>query len=138
MKKLFPFFLTGIFFGIVMYKSEAISWFRIQEMFRFDSFHMYGIIGSALGCGLLIMQAAKRGIIRDINSENIIAKNKDKGVYRYLFGGTIFGMGWALTGACPGPLYILLGSGYSVFIVVILSAMLGVLSYGLLKDKLPH
>lgn len=136
--KYLKFLAVGIFFGIIMTKSEAVSWYRIQEMFRFQSFHMYGIIGSALAIGVVIVQFIKRRALKTYNGSPIQIEDKAPGVKRYLFGGIIFGFGWALTGACPGPMYTLLGYGYSVFIVVLLSALLGTYVYGLIKDKLPH
>lgn len=136
--KYIKYLLIGIFFGIVMTKSEAISWFRIQEMFRFQSFHMYGIIGSALVVGVILVQIIKRRNIKTIKGEHISFKDKSFSVSRYLFGGMIFGLGWALSGACPGPMYTLLGNGFTVFIVVVFSALLGTFVYGLLKDRLPH
>jgi uncharacterized membrane protein YedE/YeeE len=136
--KYIKFFLIGILFGIIMTKSEIISWFRIQEMFRFHSFHMYGIIGSAVILGVIQVQIMKKINFKDFKGEIIEFKNKKLGKYNNLFGGIIFGLGWALTGACPGPLYILIGNGYYVFIVVVLSAILGALSYGMIKDRLPH
>ena len=111
-----------------MTKSEIISWFRIQEMFRFHSFHMYGVIGSAVILGMIQIFFIKK----------IKFKNKKLGKYNNLFGGIIFGLGWALTGACPGPMYILVGNGYYIFGVVIVSAILGAFTYGALKEKLPH
>ena len=136
--KYIKFFLIGILFGIIMTKSEIISWFRIQEMFRFHSFHMYGIIGSAVILGVIQVHIMKKINFKDFKGEIIEFKNKKLGKYNNLFGGIIFGLGWALTGACPGPLYILIGNGYYVFIVVVLSAILGTLSYGMIKDRLPH
>ena len=130
--------LIGILFGITMTKSEAVSWYRIQEMFRFQAFHMYGIIGSALSVGVIGVFFMKKKQLKSINGEALKFKINDRGFKRYLFGGIVFGLGWALSGACPGPMYTLLGSGFTVFIVVILSAVLGALLYGLLKDKLPH
>ncbi|MGD1839365.1 MAG: DUF6691 family protein [Thermonemataceae bacterium] len=132
------FLLIGIFFGIVMTKSEAISWYRIQEMFRFQSFHMYGIIGSALLLGVFIVQWIKKKRIRNTQGEKITFTDKKMSVPRYLFGGIVFGLGWALSGACPGPMYTLVGSGYTVFLITLLSAVGGTFAYGLLKDKLPH
>ena len=132
------FLLLGIFFGIIMTKSEAISWYRIQEMFRFQSFHMYGIIGTALAAGILIMQLIKRQQLKTYDGAEIHLAYKAYSIPRYLFGGIIFGLGWALSGACPGPMYTLVGNGFSVFIVVILSAILGTYVYGLFRDKLPH
>lgn len=128
----------GTFFGIVMYKSEAASWFRIYEMFNFQSIHMYGLMGSALGVGVLVVQYLKRKSVRDINNQPIVIVNKDKGISRYAIGGVIFGLGWALAGACPGPMFVLAGAGYLPILIVILGAMLGTWFYGLLKDKLPH
>jgi uncharacterized membrane protein YedE/YeeE len=137
MKK-WPFLLIGILFGIIMTKSEAISWYRIQEMFRFESFHMYGIIGVAVVAGALLLQMIKRfnwqtymGTAMDLNP-------KEKTFWRYLIGGTIFGLGWAMTGACPGPLYVLVGNGLLVILVVILSAVFGTLIYGAVRKYLPH
>lgn len=130
--------MIGILFGIIMTKSEIISWFRIQEMFRFHSFHMYGVIGSAVMLGVIQVLIMKKINFKNFKGEIIEFKNKKLGKYNNLFGGIIFGLGWALTGACPGPLYILIGNGYYVFIVVVLSAILGALSYGMIKDRLPH
>ena len=121
-----------------MTKSEAISWFRIQEMFRFQSFHMYGIIGSALFLGVIGTALIKKYQFKTIGGKEMNIKDKDPGLVRYLLGGTIFGLGWALSGACPGPMFTLIGNGFSVFVVVILSAVLGTFTYGLLRDKLPH
>jgi hypothetical protein len=132
------FLVIGIFFGIVMTKSEVISWFRIQEMFRFQSFHMYGVIGSAWLLGVLLVQLIKRANVKTYHGQNITFKDKKFSISRYLFGGTIFGLGWALSGACPGPMFVLVGNGFTVFLLVILSAMFGTYVYGLLKDKLPH
>jgi len=136
--KFIKFLLIGILFGIVMTKSEAISWYRIQEMFRFQAFHMYGIIGSALVVGLIVVQWIKRKEIRNSDGQKIEIAGKEMSVARYLYGGIVFGFGWALTGACPGPMYTLIGNGFTVFIAVILSALAGTYVYGLLKDKLPH
>lgn len=129
--------LVGILFGTVLTKTEAVSWFRIQEMFRFQSFHMYGIIGSAIAVGALSVWLLKKFKVKSINGEEIVIPNKQfsKG---QIYGGTIFGMGWALAGACPGPLYALLGAGYTVIIVGLLSAMLGTWVYSYLQPKLPH
>ncbi len=130
--------LLGILFGIIMTKSEVISWYRIQEMFRFQSFHMYGVIGSTVATGIIIIQLIKRLQLKTISGDAIDIKDKNSGVVRYLAGGILFGLGWALSGACPGPMFTLIGNGYTVFIVVILSAVLGTYAYGLLRDKLPH
>lgn len=136
--KALKYILTGILFGIVMTKSEAISWFRIQEMFRFQSFHMYGIIGTAVGLGLVFVQVIKRLKLRDIQGNPIIFNPKDKALWRYLGGGTIFGLGWAMTGACPGPMFVNFGYGYTIMILVIFGALLGTFVYGLIRTKLPH
>ena len=128
----------GIFFGIVMFKSEAASWFRIYEMFNFQSFHMYGIIGSALVIGIVGIQLIKRNNIKSFYGEPIKFTPKDRGISRYLYGGIIFGLGWALAGACPGPIYTLIGAGYLPIIVVLIGALLGTFFYGLLRKKLPH
>ena len=128
----------GIFFGIVMYKSEAASWFRIYEMFRFESFHMYGIIGSALILGIIGVQLIKKWNIRSFFGEPVKIEDKERGFKKYLFGGMIFGLGWALAGACPGPIYTLIGAGYVSIVVVLLGAVLGAFLYGLLRKKLPH
>lgn len=129
---------VGILFGIIMTKSEAISWYRIQEMFLFQSFHMYGIIGVAVTVGIIQVALIKKFQLRDIKGEPIRFEPKEKSVYRYLLGGTIFGLGWAMTGACPGPMYTLLGHGFLLMLVVIGSALLGTFTYGVIKDKLPH
>lgn len=130
--------LIGTFFGIVMYKSEAASWFRIYEMFNFQSFHMYGLMGSALLVGIGIIQTIKRKQMKDINGKEIKITNKEKSIKRYIFGGLIFGLGWALAGACPGPMFVLIGAGYFPILIVILGAVLGTWLYGIIKDKLPH
>jgi uncharacterized membrane protein YedE/YeeE len=132
------FLLVGIFFGIVLVKSEAVSWYRIYEMFRFQSFHMYGIIGTAVLTGMIFFLISKKRTIRNSENENILFPLKDKGFIRYIVGGSIFGLGWALIGACPGPMYILLGTGVYSMLIVIAAAILGTFLYGILKDKLPH
>ena len=131
------FLLLGTIFGIILIKAEVISWFRIQEMFRFQSFHMYGIICSAIVVGLISIQLIKKFNIKTISGEEIKIAPKDftKG---NVIGGLMFGLGWAMTGACPGPLYALIGSGYLVIAVVLLSAVFGTYIYGVMKDKLPH
>lgn len=136
--KLTRFFLIGIFFGIVLTKAEAVSWYRIYEMFQFQSFHMYGIIGTALFFGLLGIQIIKKFKIKDCNGFPIQIIDKEKGFWRYIIGGILFGLGWALVGCCPGPIFILLGTGTYAIAVVLLGALLGTYIYGLLKDKLPH
>ena len=136
--KFLKFLLVGIFFGIVLVKSEAVSWFRIYEMFRFQSFHMYGIIGTAIVSGIIFLQVSKKGHLKSIKGVDIFVPKKEKGLIRYIIGGIIFGLGWALIGACPGPMYILLGSGVWSMIIVISAAIVGTFIYGLLKNKLPH
>lgn len=128
----------GIFFGVVMYKSEAASWFRIYEMFHFDSFHMYGIIGSALFLGVIGVQLIKRRRMKTFFGDPIKIAPKERGFKNYLFGGVIFGLGWALAGACPGPIYTLIGAGYVSILIVLAGALLGAFLYGLLRKKLPH
>lgn len=128
----------GILFGIVMTKSEAISWYRIQEMFRFESFHMYGIIGTAVVLGAIGIFIAKQMGWKTFDGEEWQLSPKNMSVPRYIFGGIIFGLGWALTGACPGPLFVLFGQGLWVVGLVILSATLGTYVYGAVRDRLPH
>ena len=128
----------GILFGITMFKSESASWFRIYEMFRFDSFYMFGIIGSALIIGVLLVQWIKRKEFKASNGNTIVIDPKEKGIKRYLFGGIIFGLGWALTGACPGLMFTLLGGGYFGILIVILGSLLGTFLYGVFRNKLPH
>jgi uncharacterized membrane protein YedE/YeeE len=128
----------GILFGITMFKSEAASWFRIYEMFKFESFHMYGIIGSALVIGIIVVQSIKRFKIKSFYGEKINFTPKAKGFRRYLFGGIIFGLGWALAGACPGPMFTIIGAGYISIFIVIIASLLGTFLYGLLKGILPH
>ena len=127
--------VVGIVFGITMFKSEAASWFRIYEMFQFQAFHMYGIIGSALILGVLMIQIMKRKNVKSFYGNPIKFEPKEKGITRYLVGGIMFGLGWALAGACPGPMYTLVGAGYWTILVVIASALLGTYVYGLLKSK---
>jgi uncharacterized membrane protein YedE/YeeE len=138
MKKYISFFALGIFFGIVLTKAEIISWYRIQEMFLFDSFHMYGVIGSAVVLGVIGTALIKKRKLKSIRGQLIEFTPKNKSIPRYLFGGTLFGLGWAMVGACPGPIYILIGYGYSVIVVVLLGAIAGTWTYGLLRSKLPH
>ncbi|MFM1879460.1 MAG: hypothetical protein RLZZ241_2326 [Bacteroidota bacterium] len=128
----------GMLFGITMYKSEAASWFRIYEMFRFASFHMYGIIGTAVALGILMVGAIKRFNIKAFNGSPIVFEPKDKTIPRYAIGGFIFGLGWALAGACPGPMFTLVGAGWLPLLLVIVSAVFGTFIYGLLREKLPH
>ena len=130
-------FLMGVFFGMILTNGEVISWLRIQEMFHFDSFHMYGVIGSAIAVGGLSMLLLRRLHVRSRTGESIVIEKKKLGKGTVI-GGIIFGIGWALTGACPGPLYALAGSGYPAFIVALLSAIGGALVYGLIREKLPR
>ncbi|WP_273566173.1 DUF6691 family protein [Maribacter halichondriae] len=136
--KFLKFLLVGIFFGIVLVKSEAVSWYRIFEMFKFQSFHMYGIIGSAVGLGILFLWLFKKLKVKSVEGKEIFLPPKDRGFVRYMLGGTIFGLGWALAGACPGPMYILLGTGVFSMLIVITAAILGTFTYGVIKSKLPH
>lgn len=136
--RLSRFIFIGIIFGITLYKAEAVSWFRIYEMFHFQSFHMYGIIFSAILLGVGIVQLIKRTHMRSIEGKEIVFHPKARSVPRYLLGGMIFGMGWALAGVCPGPMFILMGSGYTVFVAFLLAAMTGTFAYGYLRSYLPH
>src|SRR5688572_16291629 len=136
--KFLKFLLLGVVFGIVMAKSEAISWFRIQEMFRFQSFHMYGIIGTAVILGVIGVALIKKYQIRDFHGNPIVFHPKDKSIIRYLAGGIIFGLGWALSGACPGPMVVNIGYGFLTMIIVFLFAIIGTYLYGVFKERLPH
>lgn len=129
---------VGILLGFILYKSEAVSWFRIYEMFRFQSFHMFGIIGSAIVSGIIIVYLIKRKHMKNVEGKEITIKDKARTYPRYLIGGFIFGMGWALAGACPAPMFILLGAGNTVFIVYLIAAMTGTYIYGKLRRSLPH
>lgn len=129
--------LLGAFFGVTLYKSEVISWFRIQEMFRFDSFHLYGILGSAVVVAGIAMVLLVRFGTLSITGQPISSAKKPKGISN-LLGGAVFGVGWALTGACPGPMYVHLGAGTSAMSVALVSAILGTWTYGLLRNRLPH
>jgi len=135
--KNFKFLFLGILFGIILVKAEVISWFRIQEMFRFQSFHMYGNIILAIVVGMISIWLIKKINIKTFSGEEvkIAPKQFSKG---NVIGGFMFGLGWAMTGACPGPLYALVGSGLLIIAVVLLSAVFGTYVYGMLKDKLPH
>ena len=133
----FKYMIVGIVFGIVFVKAEIISWFRIQEMFRLQSFHMYGVIGTAVVVGLISVQIIKRFKIKTLSGENIVIPEKpfQKG---QIYGGIIFGLGWAITGACPGPLFAQIGSGFLAVGVTFASAVAGTWIYGALQNKLPH
>lgn len=136
--KFIKFLVVGIIFGIVMSKSEAMSWYRIQEMFRFQSFHMYGIIGTAVVLGAIGVQIIKKYKMRDFSGNEILFHPKEKSFLKYIIGGIIFGFGWALSGACPGPMVVNIGYGYLMMTIVFLSSILGTFIYGYFKDKLPH
>lgn len=129
--------VVGLLFGIVFVKAEVISWFRIQEMFRLQSFHMYGIIGSAVVVGMISVFLIKKFNIKTIYGESIVLSPKkfNKG---QIYGGLLFGFGWALTGACPGPLFAQIGTGATIVIVTLFSAIAGTWVYGWLRDKLSH
>ena len=131
------FLIAGIIFGFLLIKGEVVSWFRIQEMFRLLSFHMYGIIGSAIMTGMISIFLIKKFRIKTINKEEIAIRPKkfQKG---YVYGGLMFGFGWAITGACPGPLFAQIGSGATVVIITLLSAIAGTWTYGFFKERLPH
>lgn len=136
--KFIKFLVLGTLFGIVMAKSEAMSWYRIQEMFRFQSFHMYGIIGTAVILGVIGVALIKKYNLRDFQGNPITFHPKEKSIARYLLGGTIFGLGWALSGACPGPMVVNIGYGFFTMAIVFFFAMVGTYLYGYFKDKLPH
>lgn len=129
---------VGFVFGIILTKSEAVSWYRIYEMFQFQSFHMFGIIMTAIGTGVIGIQIIKRNNIKDIKGYPIEIKDKEPGSARFWIGGIFFGLGWALVGSCPGPIFILIGAGFLPVLLVLFGALLGTFIYGLLRDKLPH
>lgn len=131
------FLALGMLFGIVLIKSEVVSWFRIQEMFHMQAFHMYGIIGSAIVVAMISILIIKRFNIKTISGEPVIIPQKTFH-WGNVYGGLIFGFGWAITGACPGPLFAQLGGGFAVVLVTLFSAIAGTWVYGLLRDKLPH
>lgn len=131
--------ITGVLFGFILTKAEVISWFRIQEMFRFQDIHMYGVLGSAVLVGMLSLQIIKKLNLNDKDGNPITISPKDfTQKKRYVIGGTLFGLGWALTGACPAPLFALFGSGITVFVIPILAALAGTYTYGAFREKLPH
>ncbi|WP_367391428.1 DUF6691 family protein [Lewinella sp. LCG006] len=138
MKQFISFFTVGTVFGIIMTKSEAVSWFRIHEMFRFESFHMYGIIGTAVVLGAIIIALMKRFKVKTLRNTFVDYMPMQLHIPRHLLAGSIFGLGWALMGACPGPMFVLLGQGFGIMALVILSGTLGTYTYGVVKDKLPH
>ena len=136
--KYLKYILVGFFFGIILTKSEAVSWYQIYEMFQFQSFHMYGIIMTAIATGLIGIQIIKVKKIKDIHRNLIVIQDKEKGNTRYWIGGVVFGLGWAMVGACPGPIFILLGAGFISVGLVLIGAVFGTFLYGVFKDKLPH
>ena len=138
MMKNIKFLVLGIFFAIVLSKVQAISWFRFYEMFKFQSFHMFGIIGGAIVVSSLIMKLFKSGSIKDINGNKIIPKPKKKGFIRTLVGGTFFGLGWGVSGACAAPVFVILGFKWIPALIILLGALIGAFIYGLLSKRLPN
>ncbi len=136
--KALKYLLVGFVFGIILTKSEAVSWYRIYEMFQFQSFHMYGIIITAVCTGIIGIQIIKRNNLKDSQGLPIIILDKEPGSIRFWIGGIFFGLGWALVGACPGPIFILLGAGFLPVILVLFGALVGTYLYGVFRDKLPH
>ncbi|NVK85325.1 MAG: YeeE/YedE family protein [Cytophagia bacterium] len=136
--KFIKYIFLGILFGITLTKAEVVSWYRIYEMFKFQSFHMYGVIGTAVVLGIIITQIIKRTKMKAISGDPIVIPAKKFSIPRYLIGGAIFGLGWAMTGACPGPMFILLGNGVFVILVAIAAGLFGTFVYGKIKHKLPH
>ena len=134
---LFKYLLAGIFFGVILIKSQVVSWYRIQEMFRLQSFHMYGVIGSAVVTGMISVALIKRFKIKTIHGEVVTFNTKtfNKG---QVWGGLLFGFGWAMTGACPGPLFAQIGAGFTVTLVTLFSAIVGTWVYGAVRERLPH
>ena len=132
------FLLLGIFFAIVLSKVQAISWYRFYEMFRFESFHMFGIIGGAVVVSAIIMQMFKSEKIKDINGNKITPKQKQKGFIRTLVGGTFFGLGWGISGACAAPVFVILGFKWLPALIILLGALIGAFVYGLLSNRLPN
>lgn len=138
LRELLPYAIAGIAFGFVAVRSEIISWYRIQEMFRFDSFHMYGVIGSAVLVASTSLWLIRRFEPRTVAGEAIVVPGKEPGFVRYAAGGTVFGLGWALVGACPAPILALVGAGFPAFLVVLAGALGGTYLYGLVRGRLPH
>lgn len=136
--KILKFLFVGFIFGIVMSKAEIVYWYRIYEMFRFESFHMYGVIGSAVILGAISVFLIKRFKLKSTEGEEINFAPKNKSITRYLLGGIIFGLGWAMTGACPGPMFVLVGHGIWSMLIVIAASIFGTFLYGLFRNKLPH
>ena len=136
--KYLKYLLVGFVFGIVLTKAEAVSWYRIFEMFQFQSFHMYGIIMTAIATGVIGIQIIKKNKMKGIDGNILTIPDKEKGSARYWIGGVLFGLGWAMVGACPGPIFILLGAGFMSVGLILIGAVLGTFLYGVFKDKLPH
>ena len=130
--------VLGTLFGLILVKAEVLSWFRIQEMFAFQSFHMYGIIGSAVVVGALSVFLIRTLNVKSLEGNLIELKDKTPRYTSAYVGGTAFGLGWAMTGACPGPMYALIGSGTTIMVLAVVAGVLGVLTYAALRDKLPH
>ncbi len=136
--KYIKFLIIGVLFGIILSKAEVISWYRIYEMFKFQSFHMYGIIGSAVVLGAIVLYFVNKGSIKSSIGKKIYIEPKKKGFSKNMFGGILFGLGWALIGACPGPMFILLGRGSVAIAIAIFGGLLGSFFYYAVKGKLPH
>ena len=132
------FLFLGIFFAIILSKTQAISWYRFYEMFKFQSFHMFGIIGGAVLVSMIFMQLFKSGKIKDIKGNRIYPKQKKKGIYRTIIGGTFFGLGWGISGACATPIFVMLGFKLVPAIILLFGALFGTLIYGVLSKKLPN
>lgn len=135
---LVPYFGVGVVFGFVALRAEIVSWYRIQEMFRFQSFHMYGIIGSAILVAALSLWILRRLDAKTFAGQKIVVPRKARTWRRYILGGSVFGLGWALVGACPGPIFALIGAGFPAFLVVLAGALLGTFLYGAVRDRIPH
>lgn len=136
--KLLRFVIVGFIFGIVLTKAEAVSWYRIFEMFHFQSFHMYGVIFTAIVTGVVGIRFIKKRDLKDYKGLPIEILDKEKAKFRYITGGIMFGLGWGIVGACPGPIFILLGSGIATVGIVLIGALVGNFIYGILRNKLPH
>ncbi len=136
--KLLRFLIVGFIFGVVLTKTEAVSWYRIFEMFHFQSFHMYGVIFTAIITGVVGIRFIKKRDLKDYKGLPIEIMDKERAKFRYIIGGTMFGIGWGIVGACPGPIFVLIGSGIATAGVILLGALVGNFIYGVLRDKLPH
>ena len=135
---LLAYLLAGLYFGVILVKSEAASWYRIQEMFRFESFHMFGLMGSAVLTGMVTTALLRRSGLQSRDGQTIRVPDKARGWRRYVLGGLTFGVGWGLSGLCPGPILVLLGSGVWPILIVLAFALLGTFLYGALQTRLPH